>query len=622
MSLRHAAYALLTGLGYYASARLGAAHAVMPGAVTLVWPPVALLLAVLIVVPRKAWWPYLLAAVAAECAADLPLYPLGQTLVFACVGVGEAVASALVLRAACRPDPPFDSLRYLVRFIVLVVFGTSGASAVAGAAALVLFSPNHLDFLSIWRFWWFSDGLGMLLLVPFVVGWLTPLPNARVYYSRYRALEILVIAVLTVASTFLVFHPESLGARIRFISPFMLLVFPLWSGVRFGVRGASTTCVFLAAYILLHTVQDMGPFVVRDERETMLKVQEFLLVAAAVSLFVGMMLRELHQKNLELSLKDQAINATTEGVLIVDARSPELPVVFVNRAYEAMAGFASDEVLGHTCRLLQHDGAGNESLGSLCEGARESRNVRVVLRSEKPDGAPVWNEMNIAPVEDEQGDIAYYVGVQHDVTELKNNETRLLEAQKELRQLNAALEARVVERTRELERANARLVQLATTDSLTGIANRRHFMQQAELELGRAKRYGKHLSLIMFDIDHFKAVNDTHGHQVGDSVLKNLARWVAEALRPSDILGRLGGEEFAVVLAETDLAGAAALAERIRVKVASMRTPAETEPVSVTVSLGVHQFDIAGESVDDALNKADINLYKAKQSGRNRVVAA
>jgi len=175
---------------------------------------------------------------------------------------------------------------------------------------------------------------------------------------------------------------------------------------------------------------------------------------------------------------------------------------------------------------------------------------------------------------------------------------------------------------RQLEAANERLTLMATTDSLTGIANRRHFFERAGEELIRASRSDKPLCLLVLDIDHFKDVNDTHGHQAGDTVLRKMTGSIDEMLRGSDLFGRLGGEEFGILLPDTDMPAAIAIAERIRRRVARLVITHDTLKLSVTVSLGVAQFPSDGERFDALFAEADRRLYSAKESGRNRVCPA
>ena len=161
--------------------------------------------------------------------------------------------------------------------------------------------------------------------------------------------------------------------------------------------------------------------------------------------------------------------------------------------------------------------------------------------------------------------------------------------------------------------------QLAITDSLTGLFNRRFFFAFAENEIERSRRYNKNLSIIMMDIDHFKEVNDRFGHQVGDQVLKEIADICLSILRKVDVMCRYGGEEFAVLLPETEESDAAHAAERMCTAISSSRLDSGNGPVSVTVSIGVAEMNKARGSLEKLLAAADKALYTAKETGRNRV---
>jgi len=174
----------------------------------------------------------------------------------------------------------------------------------------------------------------------------------------------------------------------------------------------------------------------------------------------------------------------------------------------------------------------------------------------------------------------------------------------------------------ERKKMSRELLFLATTDSLTGIFNRRKFFEEMEKEWSRARRHSRPLSLIMFDIDYFKSVNDSFGHSVGDRVLCALVEKTTELLRSEDIFCRLGGEEFGILLPEVSLHGAEILAERIRRALKDVVTSTPDGTVSCTVSLGVAQCRPIGESMDHALKRADDALYEAKRAGRNRVEVA
>jgi diguanylate cyclase len=174
----------------------------------------------------------------------------------------------------------------------------------------------------------------------------------------------------------------------------------------------------------------------------------------------------------------------------------------------------------------------------------------------------------------------------------------------------------------ERKAVEARLQRLATTDALTGVANRSHFFARADAEIRRAARYRRPLSVLMVDLDHFKRVNDEHGHAVGDAVLVEFAGLCARMLRAEDLVARYGGEEFVALLPETDEQGAVAVGHRLREGALQIRTPSASSALQLTVSIGVSPVFAGETAIEAALARADEALYQAKAAGRDRVVAA
>jgi diguanylate cyclase (GGDEF)-like protein/PAS domain S-box-containing protein len=164
------------------------------------------------------------------------------------------------------------------------------------------------------------------------------------------------------------------------------------------------------------------------------------------------------------------------------------------------------------------------------------------------------------------------------------------------------------------------LEQLAQTDVLTGLHNRRHFLDLAEREMTRAQRYNSPLSIAMIDLDHFKAINDTFGHLAGDEVLRRFAQISLQVARKIDIVGRLGGEEFMVLFPETNLEHAFECAERIRSAVSSKRVVVGPDlSINFSVSIGITMMEATDSTLDQLISRADSALYRAKNTGRNRV---
>jgi len=163
------------------------------------------------------------------------------------------------------------------------------------------------------------------------------------------------------------------------------------------------------------------------------------------------------------------------------------------------------------------------------------------------------------------------------------------------------------------------LKELASHDPLTGVANRRYFFERAGEEFARSRRHHHALSVVMIDIDHFKRINDHYGHFRGDDVLKAVCKAFHAQLRESDLLARIGGEEFVILLADIDPDGARSLAERLRQSVADLTISSEGAEIRWTVSVGVSTLTPADATIEDCLKRADQALYRAKATGRNRV---
>jgi diguanylate cyclase (GGDEF)-like protein len=184
------------------------------------------------------------------------------------------------------------------------------------------------------------------------------------------------------------------------------------------------------------------------------------------------------------------------------------------------------------------------------------------------------------------------------------------------------LERAVETRTRELSELNQRLEQLAVTDGLTGIFNHRRFQEGVSAELLRAHRTMEPFSVIMVDVDHFKAVNDVLGHPIGDELLRQLTAILGQCLRQTDLLARYGGEEFAVLLPETDKQMALQVAERMRATVDTGMNAGAEWPQHISISLGVATWPRDGQTKQALVAAADEALYRAKHNGRNQVAGA
>lgn len=204
----------------------------------------------------------------------------------------------------------------------------------------------------------------------------------------------------------------------------------------------------------------------------------------------------------------------------------------------------------------------------------------------------MYQNCTILPLSNTQGEVAHVCLIVYDVTEVATNR-------------------------QQLQDANAKLKQISRTDGLTGLLNRKTWEIALEHEFRRFQRYKHMCSLIMFDIDHFKQVNDTYGHTAGDEVIRRTAQIVQATIREIDLAGRYGGEEFAVILVDTGAKGAKLVAERLRKAVESATVEHEQHSLKYTISLGVTELSGSVDSATEWINQADRALYQAKHAGRN-----
>ncbi|MCX6104171.1 MAG: diguanylate cyclase [Proteobacteria bacterium] len=203
---------------------------------------------------------------------------------------------------------------------------------------------------------------------------------------------------------------------------------------------------------------------------------------------------------------------------------------------------------------------------------------------------------------------------------LREKNEKLVVKEKELLCLNQTLEEKVEERTGELKQVNEKLSELAMTDSLTKVFNRRAIFNRFNEEIDRAARYKRPLVIVMVDVDHFKNFNDNEGHVLGDEALKKIAQSFPTNLRKSDAVGRYGGEEFLLILPETKVESGKEISERLRAHIETISFQGQKEEAYLTISMGLAAFPEDGTSAEDLVQVADHALFTAKQRGRNQIV--
>jgi diguanylate cyclase (GGDEF)-like protein/PAS domain S-box-containing protein len=310
----------------------------------------------------------------------------------------------------------------------------------------------------------------------------------------------------------------------------------------------------------------------------------------------SLVIRRLHlEMAAAAAFSEDILDTLREPVVIVDAQAR---IMRANRAWvdwQRSTGAGEDTLGRHYLNLMAQPDRGvvrSDEL-TLCKAVEavllgQSKERDCDVRHRDPEGREEWFSIRIR---------AFRQGIGRDALIAHTDITRLKRAEQELRQL-------------------------AITDGLTQVANRRHFEERVREEVDRSQRYGRPLVLLLLDIDHFKKVNDTYGHPAGDAVLRRVADICQASIRTLDLVARFGGEEFAILLPETDVPGALQMAERIREEIAASPVVYGEHVIKVTASLGLAATDNGDRSVEQLVKAADEMLYAAKQGGRNQVICA
>lgn len=323
------------------------------------------------------------------------------------------------------------------------------------------------------------------------------------------------------------------------------------------------------------------------------------------ALFVAIAdLRERKKLEAELQARSAAIEAAAEGIAITD---PDGVIEYANPALTAITGYAPEELVGRHTRVFnsgRHDQAFYDELWGTIRAGRVWRGEIVNRRK---DGSHYTELMAIAPVSNESNETVRFVAIKHDISERKKMETELKESNDKL-----------LHQLYEINRLQGELRELAVRDGLTNLFNRRYLDETLERELARAKREGYPLSLVMIDIDHFKKLNDTYGHQAGDKVLRELAALLWGNIRTEDVPCRYGGEEFLVLLPRMPLDIALERAEAWRRTILATRVPFGDFQLETTISCGLAAYPDHARTPDDLVRCCDEALYLAKDRGRNR----
>ncbi len=579
--------ALLIGIGL--SYALLAAFAItltrLSGGIALLWLANAPLIGALCNQPRRRWPAIALAAAIGACVASAMFSrtPIWAP-VFAAINVGEGVlASALLVHLGVARDR-FANNRSIAMFVLAAVIAAPLASGLVGAG--IASRLLHLDFVSALFDWVLGHGTGTLIGAPFAlqigrkdIDWVA-------FHRRRGGIKAVFATLFGMGVSYGVFTQTALPLLFLPMVPLVMGTF------LFQRPGAAVGILIIATMGGILTVQGHGPINLMhgSEAARLQFFQFYLAILFMIALPVAAALVQRDKLMAQLAENEARYRLLADNATdIMLTLDPDGTIRFASPAVRELGLFEPESLIGTNARELVHpDDRDKVRAVHLQALAAPDSVFNVEYRAIKANGDTGWFETNTRAVRGSDGVIVAVVSVIRDLGRRK-------------------------EREAELERA-------ATTDPLTGVLNRASFRSRVEDAMARCT--GQPATLALLDLDHFKSVNDTHGHATGDAALLMLADLLRENLRHEDAIGRIGGEEFGILFTGLPLPASALICDRLREVLAASAIPTPGgKPLHITMSIGLNPV-LPDREIDALFGGADAALYVAKANGRDRTEVA
>src|SRR5215472_1097739 len=564
---RRVVLVLLTLLIYFLLGKVSLRFAVVHPSATAVWLPTGATLAAFLLLgyriwPGIFWGAFLVNLTTAGSVATSIGIALGNTL--------EGAIGAYLVNKYARGYKAFDRTQDVFKFAFLAGAISTVVSATFGVTSLCLGGlANWRSYGLIWLTWWLGDGVSDVVVAPLVVLWRR---GSRLQWSRVRIAEALVVLPLVVVIGRVVFGlPPFRGGNY----PLEFLCIPLlvWAAFRFGEREAALVAFVLSGIAIWGTLRGFGPFASSVRIDSFLLLDLFLAVLALMGLVLGAATTE---RNRAAETFERVVESAPNAIVAVDQQGK---IVLLNAQAEKIFGYQGEELVGQPVELLvpERFRGGHLDYRTTFFAELQTRPMGAgrELYAVRKDASEFPVEIGLNPVETEQGMLV--LGAIADITERK--------------------------------RAHEEIQRLASSDPLTGLANYRRLYEVFNREAERSGRTGRPVALLLLDLDGLKKINDAHGHLVGSRALCRLARDLQQECRLNDTPARYGGDEFAVILPETEAGDASNLAQRVAERLAN-----DVEQPPLSFSFGVASYPQDGRTFDQVLRNADGGLYDMKRS--------
>lgn len=569
------AFALLVAT-YFAACKLGQSLTFASSNAIVIWPPTGLALAAFLLLGHRVWFAIFVGALLLNITTS---GSVAASLVVAAGNALEGSVGAYLINRFANGKRALEQARDTFKFAILGGGIATAIGATIGIIGLALAGQVAWpDYAPIWFTCWLGRAAGVLVVAPVFILWAM---NPTIRWRPWRVAEyglLLLTSVLLSVAIFVGTH--AFGGRNYPLELTVLLVV-VWAAYRFGPRATATVAVAVASIAIAGTLHGRGPFVAGTANESLLLLQVFISIVAITGLTVAALVAE--RKHVDDSLRWLATIVESSDDAIV-GKALDGTILSWNKAAERIYGYAASEAIGRSASILNPPDRSDETALLLARIHHGEHIQHYETERLRKDGRRITVSLTISPITDARGAILGASVIARDISNQKRTEKRIRH--------------------------------MAQHDALTGLPNRVLLYDRISRAITQAQRDRGMMAVLFLDLDDFKDVNDSYGHQVGDRVLRIVSRRLLRCLRAADSIGRLGGDEFVVCLPALTEADDASLVARKILKALRKPFVLNAYRLHVSGSIGISIYPSDGLGTDNLMRAADLAMYNAKAKGR------
>jgi diguanylate cyclase (GGDEF)-like protein/PAS domain S-box-containing protein len=568
-------FALLVAT-YFAAGKLGQSLTLTNLNATAVWPPTGLALAASLLLGYRVWFAVLVGAFLVNVTVS------GSVVAAIAMAVGntlEATVGAYLINRFANGKRAFEQARDTFNFATLGGIAATAVGASVGTIGLALATQAEWsDFARSWLTWWLSHAVGALVVAPVLILWTM---NPAIRWRPQRATEYMLLLLTSVFLSLAIFAGSLMFRARNYPLELSILLMVVWAAYRLGPRAAATVVVAISSIAIGGTLHGRGPFVSDAPNESLLLLQVFIAVVAITGLTVAALVAERQRSDDLLRWLATIVESSDDAIV---GKALDGTILSWNKAAERIYGYAASEAIGRSASMLNSPDRSDE-VALLLGRIRQGEHIQYYETERiRKDGRRITVSLTISPIKDARGAILGASAIARDISNQK--------------------------------RAEKRIRHMAQHDPLTGLPNRVLLYDRIGRALAQAQRNRGMMAVLFLDLDDFKDINDSFGHQTGDRVLRMASHRLLRCLRAADSIGRLGGDEFVICLPDLTAADDAALVARKILEALRQPFVVDEHWLHVSGSIGISIYPKDGINTDGVMRTADLAMYNAKAMGR------